>query len=139
MVDDHLPYAWSLEDLRVYQSALRVCEEIFEMTMSFPSEERYSLTDQIRRSSRSIGAQIAEAWGKRRYERHFISKITDANAERLETLHWLRVARHCGYIEECEANALLDRLDSIGKMLHSMTRQASRFCKPQGESVRSKQ
>ena len=77
----------------VYQSALRVSERIFEVTKRFPREERYSLTDQIRRASRSIGAQIAEAWGKRRYERHFVSKISDADAESLETQHWLRVAR----------------------------------------------
>ena len=69
----------------VYQSALRVSERIFEVTKRFPREERYSLTDQIRRASRSIGAQIAEAWGKRRYERHFVSKISDADAESLET------------------------------------------------------
>ncbi len=113
----------------VYQSALRVSERIFEVTKRFPREERYSLTDQIRRASRSIGAQIAEAWGKRRYERHFVSKISDADAESLETQHWLRVARLCGYLEEGEANALHDSLDEIGKMLRSITLQASSFCR----------
>ena len=132
-MDKGLPFARSFEDLLVYQSALRVCEQIFEITKRFPLEERYSLTDQIRRASRSVGAQIAEAWGKRRYERHFISKISDADAEGLETQHWLRVARHCGYLEETEANALHDRLDEIGKMLHSIIRQAPRFCRPDEE------
>ena len=68
------------------------------MTKSFPKEEMYSLTDQIRRSSRSVGAQIAEAWAKRHYEKHFISKLTDSDGEQHETQHWIEVAEDCGYI-----------------------------------------
>lgn len=64
----------------------------------FPKEEMYSLTDQVRRSSRSIGAQIAEAWGKRKYERHFVSKLTDADGEQLETQHWIETALDCSYV-----------------------------------------
>ncbi len=75
-----MKHAESFKDLVVYQKAREVAREVFKITQSFPKEEMYSLTDQVRRSSRSIGAQIAEAWGKRRYEKHFISKMTDAYA-----------------------------------------------------------
>ena len=85
-------YVKSFRDLEVYKLAREVSKEIFIISKEFPKEERYSLTDQIRRSSRSVGAQIAEAWGKRRYEMHFISKLTDADAEQLETQHWLEVS-----------------------------------------------
>lgn len=76
-------YVRSFKELLVYQKANEVTKIIFDISRKFPKEELYSLTDQIRRSSRSIGAQIAEAWGKRRYEKHFVSKLTDADAERL--------------------------------------------------------
>ena len=75
----------SFRDLLVYQKARKLAQDIFVLTKAFPKEETYALTDQIRRSSRSIGAQIAEAWGKRRYEKHFISKLTDADGEQQET------------------------------------------------------
>ena len=80
-----LNHARSFRDLAVYQKARTVSRSIFELSKDFPKEETYSLTDQIRRASRSIGAQIAEAWAKRRYERHFVSKLTDADAEQMET------------------------------------------------------
>ena len=83
------------QELEVYKFSRKLSKEIFEITRKFPKEEMYSLTDQIRRSSRSVGAQIAEAWGKRRYEKHFISKLTDADAERLETQHWIEIAFDC--------------------------------------------
>jgi four helix bundle protein len=82
-----LQHAKSFRDLLVHQKARRLSQMIFEVSKSFPREELYSLTDQIRRAARSIGAQIAEAWGKRRFERHFISKLTDADSEQLETQH----------------------------------------------------
>ncbi|HBY94549.1 MAG TPA: hypothetical protein DEP84_11420 [Chloroflexi bacterium] len=84
-----LQHAQSFRGLVVHQKARQLSREIFRLTRSFPKEEMYSLTDQIRRSSRSIGAQIAEAWAKRRYERHFVSKLTDADAEQYETQHWI--------------------------------------------------
>ena len=86
-------------DLIVYRKAREVSRLIFEVSKSFPKEETYSLIDQVRRSSRSIGAQIAEAWGKRRYEKHFISKLTDADAEQLETQHWLETAVDSDYLD----------------------------------------
>ena len=88
----NLSYAKSFRDLLVYQKARQLAQEIFQVTSTFPREEMFSLTDQIRRSSRSIGAQIAEAWAKRRYERHFLSKLTDADGEQQETQHWLETA-----------------------------------------------
>jgi four helix bundle protein len=87
-MDSKNGYAAHYRELRVYSLSRELSNEIFKFTKDFPREERYALTDQIRRSSRSIGAQIAEAWGKRRYELHFISKMTDADAEQLETQHW---------------------------------------------------
>ena len=106
-----------------------MAREIFELSQGFPKEERYSLTDQMRRSSRSIGAQVAEAWGKRRYEMHFILKLTDADAEQLETQHWLEVCSESGYIDNDTGERLLNKCESIGKMIHSMIDKSSSFCK----------
>ena len=86
-----MEYVKSFRDLEVYKLAREVSKEIFIKTKNFPREEIYSLIDQMRRSSRSVGAQKAEAWGKRRYEMHFIAKLTDADAEQLETQHRLEV------------------------------------------------
>jgi four helix bundle protein len=106
-----------------------VGKEMFILTSKFPPEEKYSLTDQIRRSSRSVGAQIAEALGKRRYEMHFISKLTDADAEQFETQHWHEVSVECNYIDTSEAEPLLNKCKSIGKMIQKMIDKSSTFCK----------
>src|SRR5690606_29520419 len=97
----------SYRDLRVYQRALELQQDIFDVTKKFPRDEQYSLTDQVRRSSRSIGANLAEAWAKRRYPAHFISKLTDVDAEQLETDHWIRTALKCGYLTAADAEDLL--------------------------------
>jgi four helix bundle protein len=123
-----LQHAKGFYDLAVYQRADRVAAEIFDLSKRFPREELYSLTDQIRRSSRSVGAQIAEAWGKRRYKRSFIAKLVDADAEQFETQHWVRVARRCGYLTREQSLALQAELDEIGRMLHSMIAKAHKFC-----------
>lgn len=112
----------------VYQQASRVAAQIFELTKAFPREETYALTDQLRRSSRSIGAQIAEAWAKRRYRRSFISKLTDAIAEELEAQHWVQAARNCGHLTQEQSTDLMAALDEIGSMLHSMIEKAHLFC-----------
>ena len=125
-------------DLIVYRKAREVSRLIFEASKSFPKEETYSLIDQVRRSSRSIGAQIAEAWGKRRYERHFISKLTDADAEQLETQHWLETAVDSGYLEERQAEKMCDMLREIGKMLNSMIVNADSFCRSDAHPLREK-
>ena len=123
-------HARCFRDLIVYQKAREVAQKVFELSRSFPKEEVYSLTDQGRRSSRSIGAQIAEAWGKRRYERHFVSKLTDADAEQLETQHWLETALDCAYINEGQRDSLCRDLKEIGRMLDSMMKKAPSFCNP---------
>lgn len=123
-----MEYVSSFRDLEVYKFARQLSKDIFEITKKFPKEEMYSLTDQVRRSSRSIGAQIAEAWGKRQYERHFITKLTDADGEQLETQHWIETALDCSYITIDIAQNLLLRSESIGKMLNSMMEKANSFC-----------
>jgi len=123
-----LAHAKSFRDLLVYEKARAVAKEIFELSKRFPREETYSLTDQVRRSSRSIGAQIAEAWAKRRYEKHFVSKLTDADGEQLETRHWIDTAEDRGYLPSTGASGLNKQLGEIGRMLNSMMDKASQFC-----------
>ena len=123
-----MPYVKSFRSLEVYMLSRLLSKEIFEISKRFPKEEMFSLTDQIRRSSRSVGAQIAESWAKRKYERHFISKLTDADGEQLETQHWVEVAVDCSYLSPELAETLLRRYASIGKMLNSMTTKAESFC-----------
>src|SRR5436190_9818114 len=108
-----LEHAKSFKDLRVYQRAREVSRAVFNLSKGFPKEEMYSLTDQIRRAARSIGAQIAEAWGKRRYEKHFVSKLTDADAEQLETQHWVGEALDCEYLSAAAAAQLNSGLEAI--------------------------
>ena len=124
-----MAYVKSFRDLEVYKLAREVSKGIYILSKEFPKDEKYSLTDQIRRSSRSVGAQIAEAWGKRKYELHFISKLTDADSEQLETQHWLEISKECKYIDLNTANSLLQKCESIGKMLQSMIDKSSTFCK----------
>jgi four helix bundle protein len=121
-------YARSFKDLRVYQKAREVSRTVFRLSKTFPKEEMYSLTDQIRRAVRSVGAQLAEAWGKRRYERHFVSKLTDADAEQMETQHWVGEALDCGYISDADAGKLNSGLEEIGRMLNSMMEKGDSFC-----------
>jgi len=123
-----MEHANSFKELVVYQKARTLAQSIFEITKSFPKEEMYSLTDQIRRSSRSIGAQIAEAWGKRRYEKHFISKLTDADAEQLETQHWIIIVQDCEYLTREQFETLNQNLSEIGRMIYSMINKANQFC-----------
>ena len=108
--------AKSFRDLEVYKLARQLSLEIFKISKSFPKEEMYSLTDQIRRSSRSVGAQIAEAWAKRRYKKHFISKLTDADGEQQETQHWIETALDCDYLSTTHSKDLLERYASFGRM-----------------------
>ena len=127
-------HARSFRDLEAYQKAQTLAHDIYKLTKAFPREETFSLTDQLRRSSRSVGAQIAEAWGKRRYERHFISKLTDADAEQMETQHWLGIAASCQYLNEDESARLISELSRVGRMLSAMMRKAYLFCGKNGES-----
>ena len=121
-------YVKSFRDLQVYKLARQLAKEIFDISKSFPSEERFSLTDQVRRSSRSIGGQIAEAWAKRRYVAHFVSKLTDADGELQETQHWLGTAHECHYIRKEVETSLIAKYEEVGKMLQSMIDKADSFC-----------
>jgi len=128
-MNEKLPYASRYQDLLVYKNSLALCSEIFIISMSFPKEELYSLTIQIRRSSRSIGAQIAEAWGKRSYIKHFSSKLTDAISETYETQHWLEIAQNCGYVTSDIAVDIGIKYLEISRMLSGMIVKARHFCK----------
>jgi four helix bundle protein len=123
-----LAHANSFRDLLVYQKARQVSRDIFQTTRSLPKEEAFSLTDQIRRSSRSIGANIAEAWAKRRYEKHFSSKLTDADGEQQETQHWIETALDCGYVSQQQVDKLVSQCAEIGRLLGGMMSKADLFC-----------
>ena len=112
----------SYKELRVYQSAMDAAMQIFLLTKTFPVEERYSMVDQMRRSSRSVCANLAEAWRKRRYPSHFVSKLSDAESEAEETRVWLELACRCGYLPEAQAEALDAAYDSIlGQLVRMIT------------------
>ena len=119
----------SFSDLIVYQKAYRLSMEIFEITKMFPKEEKYSLTDQIRRSSRSVCSNISEAWAKRVYIKSFISKLTDSLGEEHETETWLDYSRDCQYIENSTHEELMEGYDEVRKMLISMINNPQKFCK----------
>ena len=119
----------SYRDLRVYQRAFNAAMEIFEITKGFPPEERYSLTDQIRRSSRSVCQSIGESWRKRRYPKHFVSKISDAETEAEETRVWLEFCLHCGYISKGQFTDLDDRYDHIISQLVLMANNPDKWCR----------
>ncbi len=134
-----LPHAKSFRELIVYQKARQLAQEIFELTKIFPREEMYSLTDQIRRSSRSVGAQIAEAWAKRWYEKSFINKLVDADGEQMETQHWIGIAFDCGYLDRERATSLKATCEEIGRLLGSMITKADKFSNPEALQVHEEQ
>jgi four helix bundle protein len=102
-------FVTNYKELKVYQNAMDTAMEVFQFTKTFPQEEKYSMTDQIRRSSRSVCANIAEAWRKRRYKAAFIAKLSDAESEACETQVWIEFAYKCGFIDK----RLKDKLDDI--------------------------
>ena len=134
----------SFKELRVWRNAMDVAMKIFELTKSFPSEERFSLTDQIRRSSRSVAANITESWRsggsprrrktqgnvhqeKRRYPAAFVSKLSDAESEAAETQTWIEFARRCGYLSDSEAKHLDARMEEILAQLVTMASQPEKW------------
>ncbi len=114
-------------DLKVYQLAYKLAMEIFNDSKGFPKEERYSLTDQIRRSSRSVAANIAEGFRKRQYLNMFISKLADADAESTETQVWLDFACDCGYLSQKRHDELVNGYEEVGRMLGSMIATPEKF------------
>jgi four helix bundle protein len=115
------------QDLIVYQKSMDAAMRIFELTRSFPKEETYSLTDQIRRSSRSVPANTAEAWRKRRYVAAFVSKLNDAEGEAAETQTWLEVSVRCAYVDRETAKDLFLEYDEIISMLVSMENNPAKW------------
>ena len=116
------------KDLKVYQLAYKLAMEIFEITKSFPKEERYSLTDQIRRSSRSVPGNIAEAWKKRIYPKMFVSKIVDAAGEAGETEVWLDFSKDSGYLQVEKYEELVSGYEEVNRMLYGMFEKPEKFC-----------
>ena len=121
-------YVVRFQDLEVYRFSRILARDIYLLSRGFPSDELYGLTSQIRRSSGSVGAQIAEAWAKRRYVRHFIAKLTDADGGQLETQHWLQLAVDREYLPIRSAEPLQETCVTIGRMLGNMIRRAPSFC-----------
>ena len=119
----------SVRELEVYRLAFDTAMEIFEITKSFPKEEKFSLTDQIRRSSRSVCTNLAEAWRKRRYKAVFINKLSDAEQEAAETQTWLEFALMCNYINKQIFEKLDEKYEHIFAMLITMERKVDSFCK----------
>jgi len=117
-------------ELWVYQQAFDATMRIFELSRSWPAEERYSLTGQVRRSSRSVCGNIAEAWRKRRYVAHFVSKLSDADGEVAETQNWLRFARACGYLAQEDHDALWATYERISAGLVNMMARPDEWCGP---------
>lgn len=118
----------SFKDLIVFQKAFKLGMEIYEISKHFPKEEKYSLTDQMRRSSRSVTACIAEAWARRRYEKSFISKLTDSLGEEFETETWLEYSLGCNYITKEVYNGLLNQYTEVRKILISMINNPDKWC-----------
>jgi len=110
----------SYKELRVYQAAMQAARRIFELSKSFPAGEKYSLTDQIRKASRSVCSNIGEAWRKRRYRAHFISKLSDSEGEAEETRVWLEISLNCGYRSDADASDLDQKYDRILAQLVNM-------------------
>jgi len=116
------------KDLRVFQLSYKLAMNIFEITKTFPKEEKFSLTDQIRRSSRSVPANISEAWKKRLYPKMFVNKMIDAAGEAGETEVWLDIAKDANYISIEEHKEMMDGYDEVNRMLYGMAEKPGKFC-----------
>lgn len=130
--------AKSFRDLNVYKLARESAGAVFQLSKRFPVEERYSLTDQIRRSTRAVKAMIAEAWARRRYKAAFINKIDEALGEAMETQSWLDDALDCEYISKARFQDLDSRYQHIGAMLNKMMDRTDDFCKNGSVNTRAR-
>jgi len=119
----------SFKELSVYQLAFATAMEIFHLTKDFPKEEKYSLTDQIRRSSRSVCTNLAEGWYKRKYQAAFVCKLTDSVSEAAETQVWLDFSFGCNYLEKDKCIELTEKYEHIIAQLLTMERKSETFCK----------
>ena len=116
------------KELRVYQAAFQAALEIYQLSKNFPAEEKYSLTDQVRRSSRSVAANIAEAYRKRKYPKHFVSKLSDTESEAAETQVWLDFAKSFNYVEASDYGWLYDIYDHVLSQLVLMANNPDKWC-----------
>lgn len=114
-------------DLKVYQLAYRLAMEIFQLSKTFPKEEKYSLTDQVRRSSRSVPANIAEGYRKRQYSKAFVNKLSDADGEATETQVWLDIAKDSEYLATADHDRLTAGYEEVGRMLGGMIAHPEKF------------
>jgi four helix bundle protein len=114
-------------DLKVYKRSFELAMVLFELSKEFPAAETYSLTDQMRRSSRAVCANLAEAWAKRRYPAHFVSKLTDCQAEAMETQNWLILASRCGYVPREQVEGLIQDYDGVIASFATMINQAEEW------------
>ena len=119
----------SFRELKAYQAARSLAQNLFEESKRWPKDEVYSLTSQIRRSSRSVGAALAEAWAKRSYPAHYLSKLTDADAELQEVYHWIETATECNYFTPAQETQLLKNVKEIGRMIGTMMLKYESFCR----------
>jgi len=117
----------SYKDLEAFKKAYALAMEIFEVSKSFPPEEKYSLTDQVRRSSRSVCTNFGEAYRRRKYPAHFVSKLTDSDAENTETEIWIKFAFDCKYINEAVSNDFKSRSAEVGRMLGHMINNPEKY------------
>ncbi len=127
-MNDDRKLAQSVRDLNVYRLAFETAMKIFHLTKSFPSEEKYSLTDQIRRSSRAVCANLSEGWRKRKYLAVFVNKLTDCQQEAAESQTWLEFALECKYISKEIYDELFASYEHIFAMLITMERKSESFC-----------
>ena len=125
-----LVYEKNFRELVVYQKSRLLSREIYMHTKFFPKDEMYFLNGQLRRSSRLIGANIAEAWASRRNEARFVNRLTDADGEQMETQHWIEIASDCGYIDGEASVQLVKRCAEIGRLLNGMIEKAQLLCEP---------
>jgi four helix bundle protein len=124
----------TFKELTVYKKAFKLAMEIFEETKKFPSDEKYSLTSQIRRSSRSVCSSIAEGYRKRNYEAHFVSKATDADMENSETMVWIDFALSCKYISESLHSRWKKFIEEIGKLLNHMIENPEKYLRSENKT-----
>ncbi len=115
-------------DMTVYQKAFQMATLVFKLSKRFPAEEKYSLTDQIRRSSRSVTAQFAEGYRKKRYPAHFVSKMTDCDGENAETQCWMDHAVACEYVSQADIRPIVDLSEEVGRMLGHMIEHPEKYC-----------
>ncbi len=127
MVTNGKQTVMSAKDLDVYKVAYELAMEIFHVSKHWPNEEKFSLTDQVRRSSRSVCSNLREAWSKRKYEAHFISKLTDCDGENSETDTWLDFAKDCNYLSNENYRKLNDKCSRVGAMLGGMIKNPKPF------------